>query len=119
MRDHLIQEDIMHADETTLQVLKEPGRSAESKSYMWLYRNGRDRPPNILFEYQRTRASKHPKRFLSDFKGYLHVDGYGGYDSIPNIRSEEHTSELQSRGHLVCRLLLEKKNRTRNNVSYV
>src|SRR5690625_233402 len=29
---------------------------------------------------------------------------------IPNLRSEEHTSELQSRGHLVCRLLLEKKN---------
>src|SRR5690625_5719824 len=28
-------------------------------------------------------------------------------------RSEEHTSELQSRGHLVCRLLLEKKNRDR------
>src|SRR5690625_6397283 len=27
-------------------------------------------------------------------------------------RSEEHTSELQSRGHLVCRLLLEKKNKT-------
>src|SRR5690625_6563726 len=27
-------------------------------------------------------------------------------------RSEEHTSELQSRGHLVCRLLLEKKNNT-------
>src|SRR5437870_13367346 len=29
-------------------------------------------------------------------------------------RSEEHTSELQSRGHLVCRLLLEKKKKTRN-----
>src|SRR2546422_7922231 len=29
-------------------------------------------------------------------------------------RSEEHTSELQSRLHLVCRLLLEKKNRTKN-----
>src|SRR5690625_5847694 len=28
--------------------------------------------------------------------------------SIPVVRSEEHTSELQSRGHLVCRLLLEK-----------
>src|SRR5690625_5932505 len=28
---------------------------------------------------------------------------------VPNSRSEEHTSELQSRGHLVCRLLLEKK----------
>src|SRR5690625_6769580 len=31
-------------------------------------------------------------------------------NSNENIRSEEHTSELQSRGHLVCRLLLEKKN---------
>src|SRR5690625_6192002 len=30
----------------------------------------------------------------------------------PSLRSEEHTSELQSRGHLVCRLLLEKKKRT-------
>src|SRR5690625_5795679 len=29
------------------------------------------------------------------------------------LRSEEHTSELQSRGHLVCRLLLEKKKKTR------
>src|SRR5690625_3632181 len=30
-------------------------------------------------------------------------------DRAPELRSEEHTSELQSRGHLVCRLLLEKK----------
>src|SRR5690625_6840866 len=33
--------------------------------------------------------------------------------SRPAARSEEHTSELQSRGHLVCRLLLEKKKKTR------
>src|SRR5699024_4003117 len=79
MREHLLQEEIMHADETTLQVLKEPGRAGESKSYMCLYRNGQDRPTNILLEYQRTSASKHPKKFLADFKGYLHVDGYGGY----------------------------------------
>src|SRR5207253_5147542 len=31
-------------------------------------------------------------------------------NTCPELRSEEHTSELQSRGHLVCRLLLEKKN---------
>src|SRR5437660_2896539 len=47
-------------------------------------------------------------------------------DSLPNVRavidgeicsvrSEEHTSELQSRGHLVCRLLLEKKNKYKLN----
>src|SRR5690554_7135616 len=35
-----------------------------------------------------------------------------------NIRSEEHTSELQSRPHLVCRLLLEKKKKTYKSVNY-
>src|SRR5437660_9223983 len=33
-------------------------------------------------------------------------------------RSEEHTSELQSRGHLVCRLLLEKKKKKKNNKTH-
>src|SRR2546422_5589916 len=50
--------------------------------------------------------------------GRLHYDGggdwYAGPSALPNLlaairRSEEHTSELQSRLHLVCRLLLEKK----------
>src|SRR5690625_6809554 len=36
-----------------------------------------------------------------------------GLDQPSNGRSEEHTSELQSRGHLVCRLLLEKKKQQR------
>src|SRR5690625_2062556 len=35
---------------------------------------------------------------------------YGVLDCCVYVRSEEHTSELQSRGHLVCRLLLENKN---------
>ncbi|QSQ09789.1 hypothetical protein H0A61_02170 [Koleobacter methoxysyntrophicus] len=73
------------SDETTLQVLHEPGRSAGTDSYMWLYRTGRDGPSIILYDYQTTRASKHPERFLSGFKGYLHVDGYAGYNRLPNI----------------------------------
>src|SRR5437660_6417889 len=35
-----------------------------------------------------------------------------------SLRSEEHTSELQSRGHLVCRLLLEKKKKTQKNLKH-
>ncbi len=85
MREYLLQRDILHADETTLQVLKEPGRSADSTSYMWLYRTGRDGPPIILYDYQTTRASKHPARFLKGFKGYLHTDGYDGYIGMSGI----------------------------------
>ncbi|AEH52415.1 hypothetical protein BCO26_0356 [Heyndrickxia coagulans 2-6] len=51
-----------------------------------MYRTGRQGPANILYEYQSTRASKHPRRFLSGFKGYLHVDGYAGYNGIPDIK---------------------------------
>src|SRR5690625_4415577 len=41
----------------------------------------------------------------------LYLEGSAGDDFVGVQRSEEHTSELQSRGHLVCRLLLEKKNK--------
>lgn len=85
MHELLINQDILHADETTLQVLKEPGRSAESKSYMWLYRTGRDGPSIVLYDYQTTRASKHPIRFLTGFKGYLNTDGYSGYNQLAGV----------------------------------
>lgn len=85
MHEHLIEHDILHADETTLQVLRESERSPESQSYMWLYRTGRDGPPIVLYDYQTTRASKHPEKFLSGFKGYLQTDGYGGYGKLAGL----------------------------------
>src|SRR5690625_6767695 len=45
-------------------------------------------------------------------------NGYKMFGNIFGCRSEEHTSELQSRGHLVCRLLLEKKKRITKYVIY-
>lgn len=83
MRIDLLGRDILHADETTLQVLKEPGRAAQTDSWAWLYRTGREGPPIVLFEYQQGRGGEYPKRFLGDFDGYLHCDGHGGYDSLP------------------------------------
>jgi len=85
MHELLLKKDILHADETDLQVLREPGRSATSKSYIWLYRTGREGPPIVLYDYQTTRASKHPQKFLSGFNGYLHVDGYPGYNNISGV----------------------------------
>src|SRR2546429_5407278 len=47
--------------------------------------------------------------WLTYFISRWTVHGSLESDSLPRYRSEEHTSELQSRLHLVCRLLLEKK----------
>lgn len=85
MHDMLIQKDVIHADETTLQVLKEPGKAPSSKSYMWLYRTGRVGPSIVLYEYQSSRQGMHPENFLQGFSGYLQVDGYKGYEKIPDI----------------------------------
>jgi transposase len=56
-----------------------------STSYLWLYRTGCEGPAMVLYDYQQTRASKHPRKFLSGFKGYAHVDGYAGYNGIPGV----------------------------------
>ena len=88
MREHLRKQDILHADETTLQVLREPGKAAEPPSYLWLYRTGRTGPPIVLYEYQPTRNGDHARKFLSGFTGYLHVDGYAGYHKVPGVTLE-------------------------------
>jgi len=85
LKTELVKQDILHADETVLQVLNEPGRAATTKSYMWLYLTGRDGPPIVLYDYRTTRANKHPQNFLADFNGYLHVDGYSGYNNLTGV----------------------------------
>jgi len=84
LHDKLVCRDVLHADETTLQVLREPGKTAQSKSYMWLYRTSGDAKQQIvLYDYRPDRKAKRPADFLSRFSGYLHADGYGGYHSLP------------------------------------
>ena len=83
LRKELLTRDVLHADETTLQVLHEPGKKPQSDSYMWLYRTGGDTDrPIVLYEYQPSRGAKHPKEFLNGYKGYLHTDGYAGYHDL-------------------------------------
>lgn len=80
----LLARDVLHADETTLQVLHEPRKAPQSESYMWLYRTGGNTDkPIVLYEYQPSRGAKHPKEFLAGYKGYLHTDGYAGYHNLP------------------------------------
>jgi len=86
MKTLLLMQDVLHADETTVQILREPGKSAASNSYMWLYRTSADTKQHIvLFEYQPSRSSAHPKQFLKDFKGFLHTDGYAAYHTLSEI----------------------------------
>ncbi len=80
----LCEHEVLHADESTLQVLKEPEKPAQSKSYMWLYRtSGEAEHQIVLYEYQPDRKRIHPEEFLENFSGYIHTDGYDGYHNLP------------------------------------
>lgn len=88
LRDQLIKgSDVIHADETPFEVVQD-GRSAGSKSYMWVYRNGAcdSKKPIILFDYQKTRKTDHPEQFLKNFNGVAVTDGYQVYHSLEKKR---------------------------------
>jgi len=74
--------DILQMDETTVQVLKEDGRAASDKSFMWVRRGGPPGQTVILFDYAATRAASVPLRLLADYQGYLQSDDYAGYNAV-------------------------------------
>lgn len=86
MKEIMLSKDVLHADETTLEVLCEPGRPAQTTSYMWLYRTSGCDEPIVIYDYQEGRSGIYAKSFLNGFKGYLHTDGWGGYHRLePDI----------------------------------
>lgn len=87
MKEQLLEETVIHADETRVQVMKEKGRRNTSQSYMWLYSTGGFAKTQIrLFEYQPSRSGDCAADFLKDFKGYLHTDAYSGYGKVSEAK---------------------------------
>ena len=83
MHRELVTSSVIHADETVVQVLHEPGRKAKTDSRMWVYCNGKvDGKSNILFDYQPTRNGDHAARFLGNYSGYIVCDGYDAYNKL-------------------------------------
>ena len=91
----LMEEDILqgfqiNADETTLQVLQEPGREATTRSYMWLFRGGTGQRPVIIYQYHERRSGQVAKEFLKNYAGYVQTDGYLGYDFLEQMPEITH-----------------------------
>src|SRR5439155_20890358 len=79
-----------------------------NSSLLFFFSMFRPPPTSTLFPYTTLFRSQTPADVHSQRDGYPRAPWHCHRRN--NARSEEHTSELQSRGHLVCRLLLEKKN---------
>jgi len=81
----LLSHHFLHSDETSLQVLNEPGKTPQSKSSMWVYRTSGDAGhPIIFYDYQPDKKKERPREFLRGFEGFLMTDGYAAYHSLPD-----------------------------------
>ena len=80
---------VIQADETPVLVNRD-GRSAGSKSYMWVYRSGHLYADKqiVLYDYHKTRNSSHPREFLRDYSGICVTDGYQVYHTIEKERED-------------------------------
>jgi transposase len=82
LHQQLLSGPLVNIDETTIQVLKEPGRSNTSKSYMWVFKGGQPDKPVLIYQYHPTRSGQVPNSFLKNYQGYIQTDGYNGYDAL-------------------------------------
>jgi len=82
LRERMLGLPILAMDETRIQVLKEPGRAAQSQSYLWVQRGGPPDRPILLYDYDPSRSQDVPKRLLGEYVGFLQTDGYEGYGNV-------------------------------------
>jgi len=91
LRDHLLEADLILGDETVVQVLKESGRAAQTKSYLWAQMTGSG-PPIRLFSYTPGRGGTHAQPLYEGIKPgvVLMSDGYEVYNRIAATRGAVH-----------------------------
>lgn len=81
----LLQQAVIHADETMIRVNKEPGRAATAESRIWAYASSKRTERQIrYFRYEESRKGACAEKVLGGYRGVVVSDGYSGY----NILSE-------------------------------
>lgn len=97
LRDHLLEAPLIYGDETQVQVLKEPGKSAQSKSYMWAQMTQGSGlagagPPILLFAYSPSRSTAAAQVLYAGTRtgSVLMTDGYAVYDQIAQAHQLVH-----------------------------
>ncbi len=94
LKDETLSGPLINIDETTLQVLKEPNKTPQSKSYMWVFRGGAPENPVILYQYHPSRSGDVAASFLKGYEGVVQTDGYAGYNFLDRAKTIIHVGCL-------------------------
>ncbi len=120
MHKALLKERVVHGDETTLQVLKEPNRKAQAKSYLWAYSSPEhSQTPVVLFEYQPGRAHTYPKEFLEGYDGTIMTDGYAAWRMLDKVTQLGCWAHARRKFNDALNLSPKKAGRPKQALSYI
>jgi transposase len=79
----LLARDVLHVDETPLQILDTKKGGKSRAGYLWCYVSGEQSgPPVVCFDSQPGRSSRFPAEYLEGWIGSLVVDGYAAYETL-------------------------------------
>ncbi|MCX6128433.1 MAG: IS66 family transposase [Proteobacteria bacterium] len=81
MHDDLLASPVINVDETEVQVICEPGRTAHAKSYMWCIARQSEQPI-IMFNYEPSRSKNAALGLLDTYSGTIVCDGYKVYNAL-------------------------------------
>jgi transposase len=93
IKQQLMSSPLLFMDETRVQVLKEPDKTPQSNSYMWVQRGGPPGKAVVQFHYDPGRSTATAARLLNGFTGTLMTDGYKPYREV---------AKGQGLNHLCC-----------------
>lgn len=114
MKEHLLSESYLMADESPIKVLDQQKKRSTHRGYHWVYYT----PESglVVFDYQKGRGQDGPENFLKDYHGILQTDGYGVYDSFTKVRP--HITHAGCMAH-VRRKFFEAKDQDKERAEYV
>jgi len=82
LKEVLLRHAVLHADETPVAMLK-PGNGKTHRAYLWSYCTGAfETTKAVVFDFADSRAGRHAKEFLGDWRGALVCDDYSGYKAL-------------------------------------
>tara|TARA_R110001592_G_scaffold363391_1_gene687067 strand:- start:25732 stop:27267 length:1536 start_codon:yes stop_codon:yes gene_type:complete len=90
MNQQLMSSPVLFMDETRVQVLNEPEKTAQSNSYMWVQRGGPPEKSVVQFHYDPGRSTATAARLLKGFTGTLMTDGYKPYREVAKGQGISH-----------------------------
>ena len=99
LKENILKSPVINADETRVQVLGEPGRKNQSKSWMWVFMGGEPDKKSVIFQYKTGRSHEIPYDFLSGYSGWLQTDDYEAYHTAVRKLKTEQDVKIN---HVLC-----------------